>query len=47
MLEEGQLIRELRLGEVNHDRMKKWVKTVFVPESTYHREAFLPPKAHC
>jgi hypothetical protein len=32
---EGQLIRELKLEGVNHNRMRKWVKTVFVPESTY------------
>jgi hypothetical protein len=28
MLGEGQLIRELKLGGVNHDRVRKWVKTV-------------------
>jgi hypothetical protein len=27
MLEERQLIRELKLEGVNHDRMRKWVKT--------------------
>jgi ferredoxin-NADP reductase len=32
MMGEGQLIRELR----------KWVKTVYVPECTYHRETFPP-----
>jgi hypothetical protein len=35
MLGEGQLIRELKLGRVNQDRMRKWVKIVYVPESTY------------
>jgi hypothetical protein len=40
MLGEGQLIRELKLGRVNHDKMRKWVKTVYVPGNTYHRETF-------
>jgi hypothetical protein len=46
------LIRELKLEGVNHHRVKEWVKTVYVPESTCHREALLPqrrkipPKAH-
>jgi hypothetical protein len=44
MLGEGQLIRELKLGAVKHDRMRKWIKTVYVPQSTYHREAFLPQR---
>jgi hypothetical protein len=44
MLGEGQLIRELKLGRVNHNRMRKWVKTVYVPESTYHRETFPPQR---
>jgi hypothetical protein len=43
-LGEGQLIRELKLGRVNHDRMRKCVKTVYVPESTYHRETFPPQR---
>jgi hypothetical protein len=38
MLGEDQLIRELKLGGVNHDRMRKWVKTVYLPETTYHWE---------
>jgi hypothetical protein len=41
MLWEGQLIRELKLGGVNQDRTRKWVKTVYLPESTHHREIFL------
>jgi hypothetical protein len=40
----GQLIRELKLGGANHDRMRKWVKTVHVSESTNHRETFPPQK---
>jgi hypothetical protein len=28
MLEEGQLIKKLKLGGVNHDKIRKWVKTV-------------------
>jgi hypothetical protein len=28
MLGEGQLIRELKLGEVHQDKMRKWIKTV-------------------
>jgi hypothetical protein len=44
MLEEVQLIMELKLGEVNHDRMRKWVKTMCVPENTYHRKTFPPQK---
>jgi hypothetical protein len=35
MLEEGQLIMGL-----NHSRMRKCIKTVYVLESTYHRETF-------
>jgi hypothetical protein len=42
MLGEGQLTRELRLGGVNHSRIRKWVKTMYVLESIYHRETFLP-----
>jgi hypothetical protein len=42
MLGEGQLIRELKVGGVNHNRMRKWVKTMYVPESTCHRETFPP-----
>jgi hypothetical protein len=33
---------QLKLGRINHDRMKKWVKTMYVPESTYHRDTFPP-----
>jgi hypothetical protein len=44
MLGEGQLIRELKLGGANHDRIKKWVKTLFLPESTCHRETFPPQR---
>jgi hypothetical protein len=32
------IIKELKLGGVNHDKMRKWVKTMYMPESTYHRE---------
>jgi hypothetical protein len=35
---EGQLTRELKLGGVNQDEMRKWVKTMYVLESTYHGE---------
>jgi hypothetical protein len=35
ILGEGQLIKELTLGGVNHSIMRKWGKTVYVPESTY------------
>jgi hypothetical protein len=42
MLRERQLIRELKLGGVNHDGVREWVKTMYVPKSTYHRENFLP-----
>jgi hypothetical protein len=44
MLEKGHLIRELKLGGVNHDRMRTWVKTVLMPEGTYHTEIFSPQK---
>jgi hypothetical protein len=44
MVGEDQLIRELKLGGVNHHRMREWVKTVYVPESTRHREPFLPQR---
>jgi hypothetical protein len=37
MLGEDQLIRELKLGGVNHDRMRKWVKTVYLPETATGR----------
>jgi hypothetical protein len=43
-LGEGQLIRELKLGEVDHHRMRKQVKTMYLPESTYHREIFPPQR---
>jgi hypothetical protein len=39
-----RMIKELKLGGANHDRMRKWVKTVYVPESTYHRETFPPQR---
>jgi hypothetical protein len=39
---EGQLIRELKLGGVNHDKKRKWVKTMYMPEDTYHRDILLP-----
>jgi hypothetical protein len=29
---------------VNHDEMRKWVKTMYVPEIRYHREAFKETK---
>jgi hypothetical protein len=50
-LGKSQLIRILKLGGVNHHQMRKWLKTAYVPESTYHRETFppqrrwIPPKA--
>jgi hypothetical protein len=44
MLGEGQLIQELKLEGVNHKRMRKWVKNVYVSESTYHKETFLPQR---
>jgi hypothetical protein len=31
MLGEGQLIRELKVGRINHDKIRKWVKT-FLPQ---------------
>jgi hypothetical protein len=40
MLGEGQLIRKLKLGGVNRDRMRKWVKTVYMPKSTFNMESF-------
>jgi hypothetical protein len=44
MLGEGQLIRELKLEEIYHCGMRKWIKTVYVPGSTYHVETFLPQR---
>jgi hypothetical protein len=44
LADQGLLIRELTLGRVNHDRMRKWVRTMYVPESTCHRETFLPQR---
>jgi hypothetical protein len=32
MLGEGQLIKEVKLEGTNHDKMRKWVKTVYMPE---------------
>jgi hypothetical protein len=26
----------------SHDKIRKWVKTKYMPESTHHREAILP-----
>jgi hypothetical protein len=44
MLGEGRLLRELKLRRINHDRTREWVKTVYAPESTYHRETFPPQR---
>jgi hypothetical protein len=42
---EGQLIREHKLEGIDHHRVKKWVKAVYMPESTYHRETFPPQRS--
>jgi hypothetical protein len=48
VLGERQLIRELKLGGVNHDRMRKWEKTVYMPESnikgrpSHHKKRQIP-----
>jgi hypothetical protein len=44
MLKEGQLIREFILGGVNHDRVRKWVKNVYMTRRKYHRETFPPQR---
>jgi hypothetical protein len=41
MLGENQLIRELKLGGVNHEEMGK---KLYTPESTDHGETFLPQR---
>jgi hypothetical protein len=53
MLAEGQLIRELKLGWVNHDRVREWIKTVYKPEShmsqgdpVRHKGRQILPKDH-
>jgi hypothetical protein len=28
-------MRELKLGRINQDKMRKWVKAMYMPESTY------------
>jgi hypothetical protein len=40
----GQLIGELKLGEVNHNTVRKCVKIMHMPEGTYHRETFPPQR---
>jgi hypothetical protein len=35
----------LKLGGVTQHRVRKWIKTVYVPESTCHRETFPPQKS--
>jgi hypothetical protein len=39
MFGEDQLIRELKLGRVNQERMGKWIKTVYMPK------AHIPPQS--
>jgi hypothetical protein len=29
---------------INHDKMRTCVKTMYMPESTYHRKVFLPQR---
>jgi hypothetical protein len=41
VLREGQLIWELKLEGVNHNKRRTQVKTVYMPEGTCNRETFL------
>jgi hypothetical protein len=36
------VIRELKLGGVNHHKMRKQVKIVYMPTGTCHRKTFPP-----
>jgi hypothetical protein len=42
MLGEGQLIKELKLGGVNHDGMRKWVKTMYMPKKNHISQGDIP-----
>jgi hypothetical protein len=49
---EGQLMRELKLGGINHNRMRKWVKPVYCQKvhvtgrPSRHKAGEVPLKAH-
>jgi hypothetical protein len=42
MLGEGQLIKELKLGGVNHDGMRKWVKTMYMLKKNHISQGDIP-----